>query len=178
MLPVQPSPVYEARFCFTPKGTLFVLLSAAGVIAAVAATGTPAPLRALTFILAACATLAMTATMTSPLAALRVDAEGITLGGNPLWRYQTTTVTVPWHEITGIVLYTHRLRPRSTPSYIQVLHERAPATDPGAIVPSPPKAVRREWATGRRVSGWRLDRARFATVLAWHAPHIPLADST
>ncbi|WP_280275118.1 hypothetical protein [Nocardia wallacei] len=147
------------------------------MIAAVAATGTPALLRVPMFMLAAFATLTAAATMTSPLAALRVDAEGIMLGGNPVWRYQASTVIVPWSEITGIVLYTPRLRPRGTPSCIKVLHDRTPAPDPGATMP-PSEAARREWVTSRRVTGWRLDRARFVTVLAWHAPHIPLADST
>lgn len=178
MLPVQPSPVYEVRFSFTPEGTLLLVLSAAFMVAAIAATETPALLRVPLFTLAALATVTLMAAMTSPLVAFRVDAEGITLGGNPVWRYQASTVTVPWDGITGIVLYTPRLRPGRAPSHIKLLHDRNPAPDPDATGSSRPEAGRVEWVTSRPVRGWRFDRARFATVLAWHAPHIPLAEVT
>ncbi|WP_280379522.1 hypothetical protein [Nocardia wallacei] len=178
MLPVQPSPVYEVRFGFTPKGTLLLVLSAACMVAAIAATETPALPRVALFTLAALATVTLMAAMTSPLVAFRVDAEGITLGGNPVWRYQASTVTVPWSEITGIVLYTPRLRPGRAPTHIKLLHDRNPAPDPEATAPAAPEAGRVEWVTSRPVRGCRFDRARFATALAWHAPHIPLADST
>ncbi|WP_159311416.1 hypothetical protein, partial [Klebsiella pneumoniae] len=74
------------------------------MVAAIAATETPALPRIILFALAALATVTLMAAMTSPLVAFRVDAEGITLGGNPVWRYQASTITVPWNEITGIVL--------------------------------------------------------------------------
>ncbi|WP_280316640.1 hypothetical protein [Nocardia wallacei] len=178
MLPVQPSPVYEARFGFTAKGTLLLVLSAACAVLAVWATGVPALVRLAVFVLGALAAMTLTAVMTSPLVAFRADAQGVTLGGNPVWRYQAGTVTVPWSEITGIVLYTPRLRPGHTPTHIKLLHHRTPSPDPGATVPPRPQEGRVEWVTSRSVTGWRLDRARFAIVLAWHAPHIPVADST
>jgi hypothetical protein len=39
--------------------------------------------------------------------ALRIDASGITLAGNPL-RYQATTRVIPWNEVQGVFLWQRR----------------------------------------------------------------------
>ncbi|MBF6176026.1 hypothetical protein [Nocardia blacklockiae] len=141
-----------------------------------AATDWPALARILVFVLAAFAAVTVTATMTSSRVALRIDDHGITLGGNPLWRYDATTVTVPWAQITGVVLSTPQLRSGRAPSHIKILHHRPLPSS--ATVPVGPEAVWEESVSIRPVTGWRLDRAAIATVLAWHAPHIPLAHTT
>jgi hypothetical protein len=115
--------------------------------------------------------------------AFRADHEGITLGAVPgkLTRRGSAAVFVPWADVEQIVLYP--AYPGGQSRYAQARcigirrREGAPALSQGneqaAGCPVPGVAA----GAARRITGWRLDRERLATVTAAVAPGIPIVDA-
>lgn len=115
--------------------------------------------------------------------ALRVDADGVTLGGSPL-RYRATTAVVPWADIVAIVLWKQVLSTGQLVPYLGL--ERQPGAEslPGpagrpsevmasGLVPDLPAGV---LAASRPVHGWRLDRRALARTVAAFAPDVAVVD--
>ena len=110
--------------------------------------------------------------------ALRVDASGLTLGGNPL-RYKATTRVVPWHEVQRVFLW------RRGPGVRYLSVERpadAPPLSPGGTgtadrlpffrspnpqVPSPTLKV----GTTRGMQAFSVDDARLSDAIGHYAPN-------
>jgi hypothetical protein len=109
--------------------------------------------------------------------ALRVDASGLTLGGNPL-RYKATTRVVPWHEVQRVFLW------RRGPGVRYLSVERpagAPPLSPGGTgiadrpafylapnpqVPSPTLKA----GTTRGMQAFSVDDARLSDAIGHYAP--------
>ncbi len=98
--------VYEERYRWSRRTASVV---AAGVLAVLVAVGVEIPLLP-TLILLAAGVLALLWGAVSRRVAVRVDARGVTLGGSPL-RYRSTTLLVPWADITNVLLWQHLLPP-------------------------------------------------------------------
>ncbi|MGW3493671.1 hypothetical protein [Streptomyces sp. NPDC001020] len=112
--------------------------------------------------------------------AFRVDETGVLLGGNPA-RYRGTTVHVPWHDITGFVLWRQVVGNATVPHVGVTRREGAPAL-PGdgpkaraiarRLVPVPEDVA----FASRAVTGWRLDKDRLVAAVAHFAPGIPVRE--
>jgi hypothetical protein len=63
----------------------------------------PLPLRVVIVAVFGCGAFLTVIVPASRKVALRIDASGITLAGNPL-RYQATTRVIPWNEVGGYLL--------------------------------------------------------------------------
>ncbi|MER5640854.1 hypothetical protein ABT095_28380 [Kitasatospora sp. NPDC002227] len=121
-------------------------------------------------------------TLTGPLTrrrALRVDATGIVLGGNPL-RYAATTLTVPWSEITAVELWVQRMRVNGrtirTP-YIGIHRTETATPRPGLSARAGTGVTGKSAAliaASRPVNLWHLDQPSLRKALAAHAPGVRL----
>lgn len=109
--------------------------------------------------------------------ALRVDADGVTLGGSPM-RYRATTTVVPWADIVAVVLWQQVLPAGTLMPYLGLQRRpgaaplagppgRRGGTVPAGLVPDLPADV---LMSGRAVNGWRLDRRGLARAVAVFAP--------
>ena len=120
--------------------------------------------------------------------ALRVDASGLTLGGNPL-RYKATTRVVPWHEVQRVFLWQRNPGARYLsvryPSVRYLSVERpadASPLSPGGTgtadrppfylspfpqVPSPTLRV----GTTRGMQAFSVDDARLSDAIGHYAPN-------
>jgi hypothetical protein len=67
----------------------------------------PLPLRVVIVAVFGCGAFLTVMVPASRKVALRIDASGITLGGNPL-RYQAITRVIPWNEVQGVFLWQRR----------------------------------------------------------------------
>jgi hypothetical protein len=118
------------------------------------------------------------------MTAFRADYAGITFGAVPdNWTFfGSSPVFVPWADVERVVLYrAHRHIPGG---YAQAdcigIQRREGALDlphgngqaPGCPVPRVPAGA------SRKITGWRLDRDRLATVMAAMAPGIPIVDTS
>ncbi|WP_280275116.1 hypothetical protein [Nocardia wallacei] len=167
--------IYEVRFGCTASGVLGVVGAVA--VAVVTMVGEAVPMRWLIFACAVCVAGIFLAIMLSRQVALRVDSEGITLGGRAFWRYRATTVTVPWPEIIGVVVYSQYLPYGARLSYLGI--QRHPR-DTGPHGRLQAAAVRilglggglDAVAVSRPIIGWRLDHDRLAAAVRHHAPHV------
>ncbi|WP_280378140.1 hypothetical protein [Nocardia wallacei] len=177
-MPVDDSgPVYEVRFGVTPSGMLAVVGGVAAAVVTILGEGVP--YRPLVFACAVLVAGTFLAIMLSRKVALRVDSDGVTLGGRAFWRHHATTVTVPWPEITGVVVYYQWLPNRARLSYLGIQRhpdhsgpqsrleaEAARASGLGDVATI---------AVARPITGWRLDRDQLTTVVHHHAPHVTLS---
>ncbi|GAA0678108.1 hypothetical protein GCM10010193_34380 [Kitasatospora atroaurantiaca] len=108
--------------------------------------------------------------------ALRVDTDGILLGGYPLG-YARTTALVPWSDIVGVELWVQRA---GSMAFVG-LHRTEGAPPLPAASSNPALARANERASGmcldllsasRPVHLWQLDTQRLLTTIARHAPHV------
>jgi hypothetical protein len=113
--------------------------------------------------------------------ALRVDAEGVTMGGTPL-RYRSTTKLVPWSDIERIVVWQRRM-PRGGPLlYVGLAGgPNAPRPEgPAARAAARANALAAPTVPGgtylaiRAVTGWHLGPARLAAATARFAPTVQI----
>lgn len=114
------------------------------------------------------------------LVALRIDGEGVLLGGAPA-RYERQLAFVPWHDITSIVVW-HLRTAGNGINYIGVQRK------PGApVLPGMNSGVSREKAAqlaphvdyelflaSRPINFWRLDPERLQTAVDAFAPQVPV----
>jgi hypothetical protein len=115
--------------------------------------------------------------------ALRLDAEGITLGGTPP-RYRSGTRLVPWSEIDGVVLWRQHLPRGASMRYVGIVRrpdapplagQRAAAVGRVAasiLTPGVPADV---VMASRAVNGWRLDETRLAAAVHHFAPGVTIS---
>ncbi len=171
--------VYEERYRWSRRTASVVV---AGVLAVLVAAGVDMPLLP-TVILLAAGVLALLWGAVSRRVAVRVDARGVTLGGSPL-RYRSTTVLVPWADITNVLLWQHLLpagtlvsrlgleRRPAAAAAAPASHRRGQAAA-GGLAPDIPADV---IAASRPVSGWRLDGRGRPRAVARFAPDVWVLD--
>jgi len=107
-------------------------------------------------------------------AALRADADGVTLGGHPF--PPGRDITVPWADLHEIVLYEEHVDNLGRRPFIG-LRLRAGATCPrGVPRPGSFRAPRnrRRAEVGRHILGWRLDEAQLYQATLSYGPHVRL----
>ncbi|WP_405915606.1 hypothetical protein [Streptomyces sp. NBC_00728] len=115
--------------------------------------------------------------------ALRIDEEGVTLGGNPLHVGFKTDV-VPWSDITAVVLWTQHVGRTDMP-YIGLHRPQGSPQLPGqpygprrrrineALIPHVPAEIVQ---ASRPVNMWDLDRARLESAMETFAPQVEVVD--
>lgn len=114
------------------------------------------------------------------LTAFRVDGTGVLLGGAPA-RYRAQTASVPWQDITALVVWQQRMAGPSM-NYIGV--QRHPGAPP---LPGPNSALTAErtaklaphidhelFLASRPVNLWRLDPERLQAAVDAYAPGVPV----
>jgi len=144
-------------------------ISAAALILAI-----PVIFSAIAVLLAVPALIAMARRKT----AFRADYAGITLGTLPdspaLLR--SPAVFIAWADVEQIILYPSGPSEPDVPArigYIAVQRRDAAAPPDGAI-PAPGGAA----PAAHKITGWRLDRERFAAVAAAMAPGVPIVEAS
>ena len=112
--------------------------------------------------------------------AFRADYAGITLGTLPdnLVSLRGSLVFIPWADVQQIILYpSGPAEPDALAriGYIAVQRreETAPPLPDGAT-PAPGRAT----PPAHKITGWRLDRERFASVAAAVAPGVPIVEAS
>lgn len=114
------------------------------------------------------------------LVAFRVDAEGVFLGGAPA-RYQVQTASVPWEDVTSIVLWQQRTA-GPTINHIGLLRHPGSPQLPGpnrnmteqAAARVAPHIEYELLLASRPVNFWRVDPQRLQTAVDTFAPHVPV----
>jgi hypothetical protein len=97
--------VYEERCHWTRTSVIALAVCALIVLFGVLAPQMWLPLRVILIALPGYGAFLSVAVPASRRVALRVDANGITLGGSSFWRYKATTRVVPWHEVQRVFLW-------------------------------------------------------------------------
>jgi len=145
--------------------------SAAAVVLAI-----PVIFSAVTVLLAVPGLIAMARRKT----AFRADYAGITLGTLPdnLAMLRGSPVFIPWADVEQIILYPSGPSEPDAPARIQHIAVRrrggAAATPPDGATPAPGGAT----PAAHKITGWRLDRERFAAVAAAVAPGVPIVEAS
>ena len=146
-------------------------ISAAALILAI-----PVIFSAVTVLLAVPGLIAMARRKT----AFRADYAGITLGTLPdnLAMLRGSPVFIPWADVEQIILYPSGPSEPDAPARIQHIAVRrrggAAATPPDGATPAPGGAT----PAAHKITGWRLDRERFAAVAAAVAPGVPIVEAS
>jgi len=169
--------VYEERYRWTQASVTALAVCSVFVLIAIAALTMPLLLRVAVAAVFGCGAFLCVIVPASRRVALRIDANGITLGGNPL-RYQGTTRVVPWHEVQSVFLW------RRGPGVRYISVERTPDASPlspdgtgkadrpalylapDPQVPSPTLRV----GTTRGMQAFSIDDARLSDIIARYAP--------
>ena len=104
--------------------------------------------------------------------AFRADYAGITLGTLPDNRafVRGSPVFIPWADVEQIILYPSGPSEPDAPAriqYIAVERREEAAPPPGGATPP-----------AHKITGWRLDRERFAAVAAAVAPGVPIVEAS
>ena len=167
---------YEERYRLTGRAALSlgvgivsvglgILWQAPGVSAATVSLAVPVIISAIAVVLAVPGVAAAARRMI----AFRADYAGITLGATPdNWTFFRRPATfISWAEIGQITLYS--VGP-SVPKRSGVV-DRIVLQHQDAVTAAQPGAAPR---TARRITGWRLDCQRLATVTAAVAPGVPI----
>jgi len=179
--------VYETRYGWTGRASRRVVTNAAsaavGALAVAVGTvkgGTAglviAVLGALAILVGGGSAALSVAAVRKRQIALRVDADGILLGGYPLG-YARTTALVPWSDIVGVELWVQRA---GSMAFVG-LHRTEGAPPLPTATPTPAVARASERPAGmcvellnasRPVHLWQLDTQRLLNTIARHAPHV------
>ena len=112
--------------------------------------------------------------------AFRADYAGITLGTLPdnLALLRGSPVVIPWADVEQIILYPSGPSEPDAPARIQYIavqrREEAAPPPPDGAIPAPGRAT----PAAHKITGWRLDRERFAAVAAAVAPGVPIVEAT
>ncbi|MEY9968603.1 hypothetical protein ABIA33_006687 [Streptacidiphilus sp. MAP12-16] len=185
------SATYEVRYGWNRK-SVFVLLGSLAFLAApllfsqyssarVDGITVPMPvISVLSALLGLCGVVAGLATVLSRRLALRVDADGVTLGSLPL-RSATGEAFVPWEEITAVELWVQHAG-RARMPYVGLHRAPGTATLPGAARSRVAQAANTALtgqsaellAASRPVNFWHLDRPGFLAAVQQNAPTTPV----
>jgi hypothetical protein len=112
--------------------------------------------------------------------AFRADYAGITLGTLPdnLAFLRGSPVFIPWADVEQIILYPSGPSEPDAPARIQYIavqrREEAAPPPPDGAIPAPGRAT----PAAHKITGWRLDRERFAAVAAAVAPGVPIVEAS
>ena len=112
--------------------------------------------------------------------AFRADYAGITLGTLPdnLALLRGSPVFIPWADVEQIILYPSGPSETDAPARIQYIavqrREEAAPPPPDGATPAPGRAT----PAAHKITGWRLDRERFAAVAAAVAPGVPIVEAS
>jgi hypothetical protein len=112
--------------------------------------------------------------------AFRADYAGITLGTLPdnLACLRGSPVFIPWADVEQIILYPPGPSETDAPAQIQYIavqrREEAAPSPPDGANPAPGRAT----PAAHKITGWRLDRERFAAVAAAVAPGVPIVEAS
>ncbi len=111
--------------------------------------------------------------------ALRVDGQGVTLGGLPMRR--STAAFVPWADIEAVVLFEQPVPMTGPMPYVGIKRRAGTGRLPGAmgslskaLIPHVDGDV---VAASRPINGWRLDRERLTAAVSAHAPQVPILEA-
>jgi hypothetical protein len=146
-------------------------ISAAAVVLAI-----PVAFSAFTVLLAMPGLIAMARRKT----AFRADYAGIALGTLPdnLASLRGSPVFIPWADVKQIILYPSGPSVPDAPARIQYIavqrREEAAPPPPDGATPVPDRAT----PAAHKITGWRLDRERFAAVAAAVAPGVPIVEAS
>jgi hypothetical protein len=146
-------------------------ISAAAVVLAI-----PVIFSAIAVLLAMPALIAMARRKT----AFRADYAGITLATLPdnLAFLRGSPVFIPWADVEQIILYPSGPSEPDAPARIQYIavqrREEAAPPPPDGAIPAPGRAA----PAAFKITGWRLDRERFAVVAAAVAPGVPIIEAS
>lgn len=180
-MPHEPL-VYEERYHWTQTSALALAGCSVLVLIGVMAPG-QLPLRVVLIALGGCGAFSSVIVPASRKVALRIDANGITLGGIPL-RYKATTRVIPWHEVQRVFLW------RRGPGVRYLGVERpydAPPLSPGGTgkadkpalylapnpqVPSPTLKA----GTTRGMQAFSVDDARLSDAIVHYAPSVDIVN--
>jgi hypothetical protein len=183
---------YEERYRLTGHAaaglTIGLISVGLGVVwqppvsAAAAILAIPAIFAAIAVLLAMPGLIAMARRKT----AFRADYAGITLGRVPdsLAFLRGSPVFIPWADVEQIILYPSGPAEPDTPARIQYIavqrREGAVAPPLDDVIPpldSATPAPGRATPAAHKITGWRLDRERFAAVAAAVAPGVPIVEA-
>ena len=175
--------MYEARYGFTPRTVVLVFVSLVFVGLGFL-PGLGALYRFAIFGLFGGGVVAVVLMAASGYTALRVDWNGVTLGGSPLRRSQHAVV--PWSDITGITLWVVRSQTIGNSGRTPMVtllrrpgSPRLPGRAYGAVAREVYAAVGgpgdlETINASAPVQMWKLDRAQFVATVARYAPHVPV----
>ena len=175
--------IYEERYRWTRPSATALALCSALVLLAIAVSQIPLLLRVLLVAFCGWGAFLSAFVPASRKTALRVDASGVTLGGNPL-RYKKSTRTVPWDEVQRVFLWRRRPGVR----YLSVERPAGAALlSPGGTgkadrpafylardpqVPSPTLRV----GTTRGMQAFSVDDTRLSDIIAHYAPGVSIVN--
>ncbi|MFC5645211.1 hypothetical protein [Kitasatospora cinereorecta] len=179
--------VYECRYGWTPKAIRKRRSAVVGVGVGVSALVVGAvsggvlgwvvvALGVLAVVTAGLSVGMTSASVRGGRVALRVDAEGVLLGGYPL-RYERGCARVPWNEITAVELW---VQATGGMPYVGVHRlTGAPALPSGTENPTAIRAAERAagrpWeliTASRPVHLWQLDTQLLLETIGRHAPNV------
>lgn len=173
--------VYEARYGWNGRTGLIVVASFLFVVLGFAVP-LSAGLRIADVLLFGVGGLLMLGVVGSRQVAMRVDAEGVTLGGVPP-RYRSGTTFVPWADIEKVVLWKQKLPHGGSLPYVGLARRKDAPPLAGRPVRLLGRIMARAVApqvsgdtlmASRAINGWRLDKERLATAVEHFAPGVRL----
>jgi hypothetical protein len=183
---LQDPGCYEERYRLTGEaaGGLAVGLISVGlgvlwqppISAAAAVLAIPVIFSAVAVLLAVPGLVAMARRKT----AFRVDYAGITLGTLPdnLAFRRGSPVFISWADVEQVILYPSGPSEPDAPARIQYIavqrREEAAPPPPEGATPAPGRAT----PAAHKITGWRLDRERFAAVAAAVAPGVLVIEAS
>ncbi|WP_028935612.1 hypothetical protein [Pseudonocardia spinosispora] len=179
---VASDTVYLAKYGWTPKSVVVMLVSAVFAVTGFFMWSDNPMIAGLTIVFFGGGGVAYALGLMRGKLALRVDAEGITVGRSPLVR-ELPGRTVPWADVISVALFVQKTSNSAT-TYVGVQRREGLAPLPGspgatamkmskALLPGIPADV---LATSVPVNGWRLDEERLTRTLALVAPSVTLLD--
>jgi len=175
---------YEARYGWNARSARTIGFSAFLVVVAIFAPMSLA-IRVLIFVFFGGGCALLLGIVCSRRVALRVDAQGITLGGVPP-RYRQKTVVVPWADIEKVVLWKQAVLAGQSMPYVGLV--RRPDA-PALAGPAGQQVARgvagafhvpvsaETLSASRGVNGWRLDKPRFVAAVKRFAPDVQIDDN-
>ena len=179
---VDSQTLYLAKYGWTPKGMFIVIGCAAFTVGGFFMWSDNPLMAGLCIALFGLGGVAYLVGLLRGKLALRVDAEGVTLGRSPLVA-EVSGRTVPWSDVEAVVLFT-QITGRTTMTYVGLQRREGLAPLPGspgaralkvsaALLPGIPVEV---LATSIAVNGWRLDQKRLVRTMELVAPSVQLLD--
>lgn len=176
--------VYEERYHWTRTSVSALAGCSFFVLFGILIPQIPLPLRVVIIACSGCGAFLSVIVPACRKVALRIDANGITLGGSSFLRYKATTRVVPWHEVQRVLLW------RRVPGVRYPGVERpvdAPPLSPGGAgqadrpafyrapnpqIPSPTLKV----GTTRGMQAFSVDDARLSEAIAHYAPSVSIVN--